>query len=291
MATAPVKSPLHNFPFTFLKWGTKNATANNHNRNRRPASSEPASDPDSEPDRYNHVGSSRADRCRLSLIPCSENERRRSEERESDREEEEAEVLLQKPWNLRSRRALATASFQKASGPNAAAAANREAQEPEGLNRSQSEMMQQQQPKSMRLRGLAEGQSVEKKKKEKSKFWIALSKEEIEEDVFVMTGSRPPRRPKKRPKNVQKQLDSIFPGLWLLGVTADAYKSADSPCKVDLYGDLKIVIFSKLRKWKLLLHLWSGSLNFLRMEVSLAASSSIKKLVQNILQSVTGFTS
>ncbi|KAB2622724.1 hypothetical protein D8674_024906 [Pyrus ussuriensis x Pyrus communis] len=231
MATAPVKPPLHNFPLTFLKWGTKNATANNHNRYRRPASAEPASEPDSESDRHNRVGSSRADRRRLSLISCSENKRRRSEERESDQEEEEAEVLLQKPWNLRPRRPPATASFQKASGPNAAVGANREGQEPEGPNRSQSEMMQQQQPKSMRLRGLAEGQSVEKKKKEKSKFWIALSKEEIEEDVFVMTGSRPSRRPKKRPKNVQKQLDSIFPGLWLVGVTADAYKSADSPCK------------------------------------------------------------
>ncbi|TQD93927.1 hypothetical protein C1H46_020486 [Malus baccata] len=161
--------------------GTKNATANNHNCYRGPASSEPASDPDAEPDCYNHVGSSRADRCRLSLIPCSKNERRRSEERESDQEEEEAEVLLQKPWNLRPRRALATASFQKASGPNAATTANREAQEPEGPNRSQSEMMQQQHLKSMRLRGLAEGQIVEKKKKEKSQFWIALSKEEIEE--------------------------------------------------------------------------------------------------------------
>ncbi|XP_009338552.2 uncharacterized protein LOC103930875 [Pyrus x bretschneideri] len=224
MATAPEKPPLHNFPLTFLKWGTKNATANNHNRYRRPAS-----EPNSESDRYNHVGSSRADRRRLSVIPCSENKRRRSEERESDQEEEEAEVLLQKPWNLRPRRPPATASFQKASGPNAAATANREAQEPEGPNRSQSEMMQQQQPKSMRLRGLAEGQSVEKKKKVKSKFWIALSKEEIEEDVFVMTGSRPSRRPKKRPKNVQKQLDSIFPGLWLVGITADAYKSAHSP--------------------------------------------------------------
>jgi hypothetical protein len=60
------------------------------------------------------------------------------------------------------------------------------------------------QPKSLRLRGAAESQSTEKRK-----FWIALSKEEIEEDVFVMTGSRPARRPRKRPKNIQKQLDVI----------------------------------------------------------------------------------
>lgn len=82
--------------------------------------------------------------------------------------------------------------------------------------------------KPFRLRGETT-QCEEKRKKEK--FWIALSKEEIEEDIFVMTGSRPSRRPKKRPKIVQKQVDSVFPGLWLVGVTADAYKVADTPSK------------------------------------------------------------
>ena len=44
----------------------------------------------------------------------------------------------------------------------------------------------------------------------KRKFWIALSKDEIAEDVFAMTGSRPARRPMKRDKNVQKKLDVWF---------------------------------------------------------------------------------
>ncbi|CAL9029310.1 unnamed protein product [Prunus brigantina] len=228
MATAPVKSPLHNFPLAFLKWGAKNnSTTNNNHRYRRPVSAEPASEPDSESERthYNNsrVGSSRASRHRYSLIPCAGDKRRRSEERESDQEEgEEADKaeVVQKPWNLRPRRAPATTSFSKGG-------ANGEPHELESPNPNQSEL---QQPKSMRLRGLAaEGQNVEKK--EKRKFWIALSKEEIEEDIFVMTGSRPARRPKKRPKNVQKQLDTTFPGLWLVGVTADAYKVADSPSK------------------------------------------------------------
>jgi hypothetical protein len=86
-----------------------------------------------------------------------------------------------------------------------------------------------------------------------------------------MTGSRPNRRPRKRPKNVQKQMDvwfihslttlsysywwlwindydyemrimkiiclffyfqNVFPGLWLVGITADAYRVADTPTKV-----------------------------------------------------------
>ncbi|OMO59609.1 hypothetical protein CCACVL1_24731 [Corchorus capsularis] len=90
-------------------------------------------------------------------------------------------------------------------------------------------------PKSMRLRGLAENGAVGEKK-EKRKFWIALSKDEIEEDIFVMTGSRPARRPKKRPKNVQKLLDGVFPGLWLVGASADAYRVADAPVKASLHG-------------------------------------------------------
>ncbi|CAB4309957.1 unnamed protein product [Prunus armeniaca] len=289
MATAPVKPPLHNFPLAFLKWGAKNnSTTNNNHRYRRPVSAEPASEPDSESERthYNNsrVGSSRASRHRYSLIPCAGDKRRRSEERESDQEEgEEADKaeVVQKPWNLRPRRAPATTSFSKGG-------ANGEPHELESPNPNQSEL---QQPKSMRLRGLAaEGQNVEKK--EKRKFWIALSKEEIEEDIFVMTGSRPARRPKKRPKNVQKQLDvrppcsfpffvssfaasaTTFPGLWLVGVTADAYKVADSPSKislancnwvfvaeVDLYCAQKIVTLLKVRKWKRQLPLRLGTLN------------------------------
>ena len=38
-------------------------------------------------------------------------------------------------------------------------------------------------------------------KKEKRKFWIALSCEEIKEDIFVMTSPKPARRPRKQPKN------------------------------------------------------------------------------------------
>ncbi|CAN1748339.1 hypothetical protein LINPERHAP1_LOCUS3376 [Linum perenne] len=56
--------------------------------------------------------------------------------------------------------------------------------------------------------------------------------EEIEEDIFILTGSRPARRPKKRAKNVQKLLDNIFPGLWLVGNTVDSYRIAETPMMV-----------------------------------------------------------
>lgn len=45
------------------------------------------------------------------------------------------------------------------------------------------------------------------RKSKKQKFSIPLSRSEIEEDVFLLTGSKPSRRPKKRPRAIQRQLD------------------------------------------------------------------------------------
>ncbi|XP_004497073.1 uncharacterized protein [Cicer arietinum] len=64
---------------------------------------------------------------------------------------------------------------------------------------------------------------------DKVKFSLTLTKKEIEEDFMKMVGHRPPRRPKKRPRNVQKQLDNLFPGMWLSEVSADAYKVPEVP--------------------------------------------------------------
>ncbi|KAK7343410.1 hypothetical protein VNO77_12127 [Canavalia gladiata] len=61
-------------------------------------------------------------------------------------------------------------------------------------------------------------------KEERQKFSLTLSKKEIEEDFMKLVGHRPPRKPKKKPKNLQKQLDTIFPGTWLSEVTAHSYK-------------------------------------------------------------------
>nr|GMD76421.1 RNA polymerase-associated protein [Ipomoea batatas] len=89
-----------------------------------------------------------------------------------------------------------------------------------------------------KLRGIAEGHRAmerKEKKKKKRKFWISLSREEIEEDVYSLTGSRPARRPKKRPKAVQKLfsldciwLDSLltrieFTSLWYMLLSLSLY--------------------------------------------------------------------
>ncbi|GKC26736.1 hypothetical protein Tco_1034030 [Tanacetum coccineum] len=65
------------------------------------------------------------------------------------------------------------------------------------------------------------------KEKERAKFSISISRREIEEDFAVMSGRRLPRKPKKRPRYIQKQLDTLFPGLWLSEITADLYRVPD----------------------------------------------------------------
>ncbi|CAA6665324.1 unnamed protein product [Spirodela intermedia] len=66
-------------------------------------------------------------------------------------------------------------------------------------------------------------------RRRRPRFSVPLSKEEIDEDLYAFTGRRTPRRPKKRPRAVQKQLDMVFPGLWLSEVTAETYLVAEAP--------------------------------------------------------------
>ncbi|KAJ6429797.1 hypothetical protein OIU84_021240 [Salix udensis] len=81
--------------------------------------------------------------------------------------------------------------------------------------------------KSQRLRG--DKRDRKEKEKERAKFSVSLSKKEIEEDFMAMLGQRPARRPKKRLRMVQKQMDTLFPGLWLTEVTVDTYKVPELP--------------------------------------------------------------
>lgn len=61
-------------------------------------------------------------------------------------------------------------------------------------------------------------------KKERVKFAVALSRKEIESDFAEILGKRPPSRPKRRPRPIQKELDSLFPGLLLGEITEETYK-------------------------------------------------------------------
>lgn len=244
-----MKSPLHNFPLTFLKWGSKK----DQQRCRRPPFDTSLSPPQQPPphdaagpSNYKPVGGSRSSRNRRNNNYNNNNNSnnhhlptttaRREEEAEEERDcgkkaeelTEEGEGDGEKGWNLRPRRASAmkgnnlstTATTTTNISNNTATAV-----ETAGDNL----------PKSMRLRGLdAQGNGGVcgggggSEKREKKRFWIALSRDEIEEDIYSLTGSKPSRRPKKRPKNVQKQIDNVFPGLWMIGVSPETYRGLDS---------------------------------------------------------------
>ncbi|KDP29438.1 hypothetical protein JCGZ_18359 [Jatropha curcas] len=127
----------------------------------------------------------------------------------------------ERPWNLRTRRAACKAPI----AGNSVTGKGLKIEERKVSNYSP---LRNESSKSPRLRG-------DKKEKEEDteqvrpKFSVALSRKEIEEDFMEMVGHRPARRPKKRSRNVQKQLDCLFPGLWLTEVTVDTYKVPELP--------------------------------------------------------------
>ncbi|GJT41912.1 zinc finger, CCHC-type containing protein [Tanacetum coccineum] len=62
------------------------------------------------------------------------------------------------------------------------------------------------------------------KKEERPRFSLTLSRKEIEDDFFAMTGKKPPRRPKRRSRAVQAQINGLFPGSMLSEPHEDRYK-------------------------------------------------------------------
>ncbi|KAL6954579.1 hypothetical protein U1Q18_045640 [Sarracenia purpurea var. burkii] len=138
-----------------------------------------------------------------------------------------SEAEAARPWNLRTRRAACKVPNAMNGAIGAGGTKSLKVDE-----RRANHSPLRTDSKSPRLRGdaaavTADGPTGEKRGR--AKFSVSLSRREIEEDFMVMAGHRPHRRPKKRPKIVQNQLDTLFPGLWLTEVTADIYKVADDP--------------------------------------------------------------
>ncbi|KAL6573718.1 hypothetical protein OROHE_002177 [Orobanche hederae] len=136
------------------------------------------------------------------------------------------------PWNLRTRRAAAKTQVSRLvsslNADAATAAAGDALKINSGLCQASAEVSAAA-DKSINLRssGGAHRAAIGEKR-ERSKFAVALSKTEIEDDFFGMVGRRPARRPKKRARIVQRQLDALFPGLWLKEVTHDMYKVSEA---------------------------------------------------------------
>lgn len=129
--------------------------------------------------------------------------------KEKEIEESPAVAVEARPWNLRTRRAACKAPIDGG-----------------GTNNNYNSPMKNEVINSPRVRdrgssvasATADAAAAEKKRP-RPKFSVSLSKKEIEEDFMVMAGHRPLRRPKKRPRYVQNQLDVsfmflIFPALF-----------------------------------------------------------------------------
>lgn len=123
-------------------------------------------------------------------------------EAEGEAEAEPSSSAAVRPWNLRTRRAGSRARTRierhlSVSPPHPPAVAER---------------------RTVRLR------SEDSERRDRPKFSITLTREEIDEDIYAVTGARARRRPKKRPRVIQKQLDALFPGSWLSEITAETYR-------------------------------------------------------------------
>lgn len=99
---------------------------------------------------------------------------------------EEENSIPAQPWNLRTRRAACNAPIEKVL-PSSSKSLSPVPVEKAGNG-----------GRSVRLRS----DSLERKK-----FSVQLTREEIEEDFYSFKGTKPSRRPKKRPRVVQRQLD------------------------------------------------------------------------------------
>ncbi|KAL9992790.1 hypothetical protein Hdeb2414_s0008g00266001 [Helianthus debilis subsp. tardiflorus] len=76
--------------------------------------------------------------------------------------------------------------------------------------------------------GCGSGGGIEERDGVRAKFSVPLSRREMEKDFEDMGERRLPRKPKKRPKSLQNQLDTLFPGLWLTEINADLYRVSDT---------------------------------------------------------------
>ncbi|KAL0324500.1 UNVERIFIED_CONTAM: hypothetical protein Scaly_2417100 [Sesamum calycinum] len=207
MAVPPVKShPLHNFSLPHLKWAHKNSSSSasgstsHQHRLRRHDS------PDQRHHCYPDAG------CNPESGPMT------ALSSNSLVWEKEDENEAARHWNLRPRKEVIKAASNADKGTMDGNNYNKSISSSNGV-------------KSQRLSRLLEGGKLSGgvERKEKRRVWISLSREEIEEDVYALTGGKPARRPRKRPKNVQKQLDVCgFEMLLFLTQTKLDFDSVDN---------------------------------------------------------------
>lgn len=205
MAMAPERSnPLHNFSLPHLKWGSQrflkcmkvsssnsnNSSAIDHSTLQRESKSyqfrarpnhskganftklsSPMKHSKQKPIKANNDRTDSIETMREKIMLDIREESKKLKFSIGDEGGEE-ESAATRPWNLRTRRAACKAP----------------------QDQRNSEL------------GSSSTKAMMKKEKNQTELYVSLSKEELEEDFAVMLG-RLPKRPKKRPRAVQKQLD------------------------------------------------------------------------------------
>ncbi|WJX23606.1 hypothetical protein P8452_12805 [Trifolium repens] len=128
---------------------------------------------------------------------------------------EESNTQLVKTWNLRPRKPQVNPEKQENNG-SGEGGRQRKSVTPTRISKPRSAANNQPRPKVVR--------SV----MEKRELVISLTKEEIEHDFILMTGEKPPKKFIRRPKAVQKNLDYLFPGMYLTKITPERYDVHDN---------------------------------------------------------------
>ncbi|CAN1839204.1 hypothetical protein LINPERHAP1_LOCUS35682 [Linum perenne] len=118
-----------------------------------------------------------------------------------------------RPWNLRTRRAACKAPAAASIETTPAAGKGLKIEDRKESSCS-----------PIRSKREKEEEEEEKPENRMAKLSVSLSRKEIETDFMAMLGRRPARRPRKRPRIVQKQIDALSVGFWLREVNLDTYK-------------------------------------------------------------------
>ncbi|KAJ6794639.1 Uncharacterized protein M6B38_229935 [Iris pallida] len=71
------------------------------------------------------------------------------------------------------------------------------------------------------------------------KLAIQLTVKEKEEDFMIFKGSKPPQRPKKRAKLIQKTINMVTPGSWMSDLCVERYEVREKKTSKKKPGGLK----------------------------------------------------
>ncbi|KAG0457972.1 hypothetical protein HPP92_022841 [Vanilla planifolia] len=179
------QSRLHNFSFPTLSWGNQkllrcvNLSGGSMDEEIHLGIRLSSSDPNAPP--------------LTRILP----QKRRSEEDDGKESNRPSGTSASRPWNLRSRRAACNAPAEIGPCRNSSFSTS--------LSPSPSHSPLQKEKSS--CEAIIESKFEGLEMIERRKFSVALSREEIEADFLAVKGAKPPRRPKKRAKYLQRQID------------------------------------------------------------------------------------